>query len=150
MTKNRIEKGRSMLKGLGLIVALLGLVFLGIGIFMIVNGASNLSSKEAGKIVEFVFGIIFTIAGSIGTVLGIYFVLIGKAIVATHGSIAEDNLGKGTINMTKCNNCGTEIQGNEQFCPNCGKSLLDKQICLSCGCTNTADAKNCTNCGKEL
>lgn len=150
MARNRIQKHRGLLKGISAALIILGLGVLALSIFMVVNGVMNVSSGGAGRIVEIVFGIILAIASVLGLAVGIYLAVIGRAIVATHGSIAEDNLGKGTVNMNKCNNCGTEIQGNEQFCPNCGKSVLDKQICLSCGCTNTADAKVCTNCGKDL
>ena len=148
---NKIEKGKKALIGLSIGIIILSLVFQGVGIMLTVFGGRGLSSSsKAVAIVELVFGIIMIIIGLFGVMFGITFTWTGGALKALHGSVAEDNLGKGTVNMKKCAICGTEISGDEKFCPKCGKSIDGKNVCPNCGATNQADARNCTNCGHDL
>ena len=142
---NKIEKGKTALIVLGIISLVCSLVFLVLGIVMV----STCSAEDSVNIVKLVFGIIFIVLFIPLVIFGIYFTWIGGALRATKGSIAEDNLGKGTVNKALCNNCGSELHG-EKCCPNCGRSVEDKVICAECGAENSFDNSHCKNCGKEL
>lgn len=149
---NRIEKGKKWLVGISITIIVLSLVFQGVGIMLTVFGGKGLAtaSVKAGAIVELVIGIIMILLGLVGVGFGIAFTWTGAALKATNGSVAEDNLGKGTVNMKKCPYCGTEIAGEETFCANCGNSLAETKTCPSCGTKVSREAKACSNCGKEL
>ena len=149
---NRIERNKKVLVGLSIGIIVLGLIFQGVGIMLTVFGGRGLAQTgaKAGAIIELVFGIIMILLGLVGVCFGIVTTWTGSALKATQGSIAEDNLGKGTVNMNKCQICGTEISGDETFCPNCGNSLTGKKTCPNCGAELDIHAKNCNNCGKEL
>ncbi len=47
-----------------------------------------------------------------------------------------------------CPNCGTEINGNPKFCPECGQKM--KHICPDCGTEVKGSAKFCPECGRKL
>ena len=74
----------------------------------------------------------------------------GRALVATRGSVREENLAHGTVNMQKCKTCGNKVKENQEFCSSCGKSLVEQVKCDNCGEMIEANAKHCSKCGKEL
>lgn len=55
-----------------------------------------------------------------------------------------------------CNNCGTEIQGDAMFCPNCGNKVDaivpqgNAVFCPNCGTENNVDDAFCKECGMPL
>ena len=63
------------------------------------------------------------VIGVVGLGFGVNFTWVASALVATKGSVAEDNLGKGTVNMNKCSNCGAEIKKGEDLCDKCKENL---------------------------
>lgn len=111
---NIIEKRKGQLKGLGLATLILGALMLVGGVLMLCLGSG------AGMIIG---GIILAVIGLVGVVGGIVFTWISNAVVATHGSIAEGNLGKGTVNMHKCENCGAEVEEGVKICAKCEENL---------------------------
>lgn len=143
---NRIQKGKAGLVALGIISLVLSIVFLILGIVMVVGSVSNIESLN---VIKLVFGIIFIILFIPLLLVGIYFTWVGLALKATKGSIAEDNLGKGTVNMQLCNNCGSELNG-DKYCPNCGKDVTGKLKCEKCGAENNDDNSHCRECGEAL
>ena len=112
---NTIEKRKKQLAGLGIAGGI-------IGILSIVGGAVMLA-LNTDKILFLIGGILLLILGLAGIVLGVFLYLMSRAVVATHGSIAEENLGKGTVNMHKCTNCGAEIPAERTICKNCEENL---------------------------
>ena len=69
--------------------------------------------KDISVIESLCGGIVLIVVGSLlsllflsGIVYGFIMYFTGKSLVALNGSIAEDNLAKGTVNMVKCPNCG--------------------------------------------
>ncbi len=54
------------------------------------------------------------------------------------GSSKTDNL---------CPECGSKINENARFCPNCGHQILVFRKCAKCGKNLTPKAKFCPNCG---
>ncbi|MBQ9795917.1 MAG: hypothetical protein IJW36_03055 [Clostridia bacterium] len=117
--KNLIEKRKSQLQ-------FVGVVILALGVILAVTGVVLLLTCGIGKdlsVLKLVFGIILLVVGIAGLAIGVIFSWTGKAVVATKGSIAEDNLGKGTVNMNKCENCGAEIEAGKTICDKCEENL---------------------------
>ncbi len=120
---NSIEKQKGWLIGISIamiVLAVAGLVF---GIILLVAGISTISTTAG--IIKLVFGIILTLAGMVLLPLGIRWAWIGLALSATKGSIKQGNIAKegGTVNMKKCDKCGTELKDGETVCSNCGKKF---------------------------
>lgn len=118
---NSIEKQKGALIGVGVALLVLGALSVVFGVILIVSGASNLGG--AAGILKLVFGIILSLLSFSFVPAGIKCVWVGGALKATHGSIKQGNIAKdgGTVNMTKCDKCGTEIKEGETVCSNCGK-----------------------------
>lgn len=116
---NRIEKGKSRLSSLGILCLALGVILSVIGVVL------ALTCKISGSlnIVKLIIGIIVLILGIIGLGFGVNFTWVANSLTATKGSVAEDNLGKGTVNMNKCTNCGTEVKKGEELCDKCKENL---------------------------
>lgn len=111
---NIIEKRKGQLKGIGLGALILGALMLVGGVLMLCLGSG------AGMIIG---GILLAVLGLVGVVGGIFLAWMSNAVVATHGSIAEGNLGKGTVNMHKCENCGAEVDEGVKICTKCEENL---------------------------
>ena len=120
---NTIQKQKAWLIALGAIICAVSILLMVFGIILTVGGAKNLSSTIG--IVKLVIGIIMTLASVPVLVTGIHYVWIGCAMTATKGSIKMGNIAKenGTINMKKCDKCGTELKDGETECLNCGKKF---------------------------
>mgnify|MGYP003296374541 CR=1 FL=1 len=124
MARNRIEKQRSALRGLGIAALVCGLAAFAGGVVMVVFGVMNLiKSSIAPGLVLTIIGALLAIAGCAATIWGFYATWVGFSIKATKGSVAEDNLSKGTVN---------------------GK------VCPKCGIANTSDATECQVCHTPL
>lgn len=148
---NSIEKQKRALTIFGLVLLILAVVAFVGAVLLVVFGSINLSKATyvAGGL-ELGFGILLLFGSVIGLVYGITLTWTSSYLKAVNGSIAEDNLSKGTVNMIKCPNCGNEITSKDKACPNCGKSLATKKVCPSCGKDNRTNAKHCNNCGADL
>ena len=122
---NKIEKQKRVLIGLGILMAVVALLALIFGIVLIVHGAKSLG--DAAGIIKLAFGILLVLLFFPLCGFSIKCVWVGFALVATKGSLKEGNIAKegGTINMKKCDKCGTEIKYGEDKCSNCGKPYQD-------------------------
>ena len=123
---NKVEKQKGWLMGLGLGLIVLSIILLAVGIGLICGGVRGIAETGgAGEVTKLVFGIIMCVLFAPSIVLGIYFLWIGGYLSATKGSIKEGNIAKegGTINMVKCDKCGTEIKIGETVCSECGKPV---------------------------
>lgn len=116
---NIIEKRKSQLKFIGAIILALGVIVAVTGVILTVTSGIG---KDL-SIIKLVFGIIFIVVGVAGLALGIALSWIASAVKATNGSIAEENLGKGTVNMHKCENCGAEVEEGVKICAKCEENL---------------------------
>ena len=117
--KNIIEKRKSQFQFIGAII-------LALGVILSVTGVVLLLTCGIGKdlsVIKLVFGIILLVVGILGLALGVSFSWIANSVKATKGSIAEDNLGKGTVNMHKCENCGAEVEAGKTICEKCEENL---------------------------
>ena len=116
---NTIEKRKNQLAFIGAIILAIGTILAVAGIILLVTckADGNLS------ILKLVFGIILAILGLIGFGIGLTFTWTARAVQATKGSIAEENLSKGTVNMHKCENCGAEVEEGKKICAKCEENL---------------------------
>lgn len=112
---NMIEKRKGQLKGFGIILLILSALALAGGVVMIVLGGAN------GWLI--IGGVILAVLGIAGLVIGVIFTWTACAVKATHGSIAEDNLAIGTVNMHKCENCGAAVEEGVTICKKCEENL---------------------------
>ena len=117
---NIIEKRRSQLRLIGIIILVLGLTLAITGIVLLCN--AGIGSQLNG--IKLMFGIVLILFGLTGLVAGVFFIVMSSSIKATQGSIAEDNsLAKGTANMHKCENCGAEVEAGVKICAKCEENL---------------------------
>ena len=115
---NIIEKRKSQFKFVSAIIVALGVILAVAGVVLLVT-----CSKNGLSVLKLVFGIILLVLGILGLGLGIVLSWISSSVKATKGSIAEDNLGKGTVNMNKCENCGAEVEPGQKICAKCEENL---------------------------
>lgn len=57
--------------------------------------------------------------------------------------------------MVKCSNCGVEVKGSSDFCPNCGNPIKsdessEKIRCSECGNLLNPDSAFCPSCGTKV
>ena len=116
---NIIEKRKSQLKFLGITILVMGIILSVAGIVLICNSGIGKNLD----ILKLVFGILLTLMGFGGLGIGIFFIIMSRSVQATRGSMAEDNLGKGTVNMNKCENCGAEVELGQKICAKCEENL---------------------------
>lgn len=109
---NKIEKGKKGLSVFGIVLIVLAVTFGVLGVLGVVFGALKIN-------VPFIVGgVVGLILSAFCIIYGITFVWTASALVATKGSIAEENLGVGTINQEKCQKCGMSLDPETHECPN--------------------------------
>ena len=141
---NKIQKGKAGLLSLGIILIITGIIC---GVFAVIcttNGAIN------NQWWLYIIAAVLYVLALAGLIVGITFTWTASALKATKGSIAEDNLGIGTVNMTKCTKCGNPVNPNDNSCGNCGNQLNENITCPKCNAQTKKDNKHCTNCGETL
>ncbi|MBR7091012.1 MAG: hypothetical protein IKC79_00995 [Clostridia bacterium] len=137
---NKIQKGKAGLLSLGIMLIILGVVC---GVFAVICTTSTTWWL-------WIIAALLYILALGGLLLGITFTWTACSLHATRGSIAEDNLGIGTVNMTKCPKCGSAVGNDDQCYSNCGNTLSDTTTCPKCNATTKKDNKHCSSCGQEL
>lgn len=141
---NKIQRGKTGLLSLGIILLLAGI---GCGILAVlctINGAVD------NQWWLWIIAALLYVLALGGLILGIVFTWTALSLKATRGSIAEGNCGIGTVNMTKCPKCGCTVNATDKCCGNCGNILAETTTCPHCNSTISKDNKHCTNCGEEL
>ena len=147
---NKLVRGKTSLIIVSLAMMLLSILCTAGSIGLIVWGAKIVSDLIALGIVLIIVGSILALIFLSGIVYGFVLFFTGKSLVALSGSIAEENLSKGTVNMVKCPNCGVEVSVKDKFCPKCGKDFAKTKKCAKCNTEVNIDAKVCTNCGEKF
>lgn len=142
------QYGKKSLMTIAIILGVLSLGALGGGIAMIVVGAT---SGVLAKIIWMsIVGAVLVILGIIFTIVAIYMLAVSTSMINNkEGSVKDGNRAKGTVNVVKCDKCGTELPDNATFCSKCGTAVSGVKIC-ACGATNTAEAEYCISCGKKF
>lgn len=118
------------------------------GISLVVHGCkSDVSSQIAFNVSFGVMLILLSLAsGSISLVMLI--TSLGM-INVNKGNVKDGNRAIGTLNINKCDKCGSELSVNAKFCSKCGQAVGGTKLC-ECGENNNLDARFCSKCGKEL
>ena len=52
--------------------------------------------------------------------------------------------------MSKCANCGAELEPGTKFCSECGTAVPQIKVCPECGSEQKPEAKFCSNCGHRF
>lgn len=123
---NKIQKQKGWLIAISVIVLVLSIASICGGVVLLTSGIKGVNdANNAGAIVKIVFGALLSLAFAPGIVLGFRYLWVGLYMTATKGSIAEGNIAKegGTVNIKKCDKCGTELKDGETVCSECGKSF---------------------------
>ena len=141
---NKIQKGKTGLMTMGILSLLLSVLSVVGSVLLIINSVTN-----GVSVVGLIFGILLALIFIPLFIIGVYFVWVGAVIVATQGSVAEDNEGNGTMNATLCAKCGQKLT-TEAFCPNCGAKTAKSITCPKCRCNNNIENSHCVNCGQNL
>lgn len=116
---NIIERRKSQLTFIGVIVLALGVILSVVGIILLVTSGIRTNLN----VLKLVFGIVLLVLGLAGVGVGLVFTWVASSVKATKGSLAEDNLGIGTANMHKCSNCGAEVEAGKTICAKCEENL---------------------------
>lgn len=143
-----MKYGKRELTITSIIVMILSVVMLAGGIVSIVFGAIN--PNGAWQIIwRVLLGVILVIFGCIALGIGITMFAVTRSMINTdEGNVADGNRAIGTINVRKCDKCGTKLNDDAKFCSKCG-NLIEIKKCAKCGKEMKADAKFCEYCGKS-
>ena len=141
---NKIQKGKRNLILLG--------VFLAVLTVLCIIGAVLCTVFAQTRWWMYVIAAVLYAVGILGLVVSITFIWTACAMKATVGNLMEGNipLENGTINATRCKNCGATIKAQDEFCPECGKPTTGKKVCENCGTENDVSSSICTKCGQKL
>ena len=118
---NKIKGQKALLITFGACAIVISILCAVFGALLLIHGIIGI--PETSGIIKTVFGgmLVAIFLALIG--FGVRWLWVGLAIKATEGSIKEGNIAKesGTVNMKKCDKCGTELKDGETICSNCGK-----------------------------
>ena len=122
---------------------------LGFGIALVVLGCK---SEEAGQIAwKIAVGIVLIILALASGTISFVMLITGCSMIKTNeGSVKDGNRAIGTVNVLKCDKCGSVVPDEAAFCPKCGTAVEGVVKCEECGTVNNLDAQYCSGCGKEL
>lgn len=116
---NIIERRKSQLRLISNIILVIATILAIVGLALIITCGFGKDLSVA----KLVVGIVLMVLSLCGFAFGIYLSCITSALKATKGSVAEENLGHGTVNMNKCSNCGAEVKKGEELCNKCKEDL---------------------------
>ena len=147
---NKLVRGKTSLLIVSIAMIVLSLLCAAGSVGLVVWGAKIVKDAVAIGVILIVAGSALALMFLSGIIYGFVLYFTGKSLVALNGSVAEENLGKGTVNMVKCPNCGVELGGADKFCEKCGKDLAKVKKCPKCGKEVSVDALVCSECGEKL
>jgi len=147
---NKLVRGKTSLIIVSAAMIFISLLCTAGSVGLIVWGANLVKTSIAWAIILIVIGAIFALTFLSGVIYGFILYFTGKSLVALNGSIAEENLAMGTVNMIKCTNCGNAVEADEKFCSKCGKSLSKTKKCPKCEKEVDVNSEVCSNCGEKL
>lgn len=75
--------------------------------------------------------------------------------IHAHAAMAEEDKHLATADwrqniVAKCPECGTPMQTNSKFCPECGALVKPDAKCKTCGSKLLPKAKFCPECGEKV
>jgi len=167
------EQKRSLLRAAGVVVLLIGLIFLIVGL---VDFFSSMSSMAPPKrfwcafvgLPLVAFGGMLSSAGFVGAVTRYFageeapvakdtanYLAEGtkegvKTIATAVGAGLTAGMSERKESLVSCPKCNQANDAPAQFCKHCGAALAKTKTCPTCGERNDPDAGFCEHCGKEL
>lgn len=147
---NKLVRGKTSLLIVSLAMIFISLLCTAGSVGLIIWGANIVKEVVVLGIVLIVVGAVLALTFLSGVIYGFILYFTGKSLVALNGSVAEDNLAMGTVNMVKCKNCGTAINNGDKFCSKCGNTLSETKKCTKCGKEVDVNAQACPECGEKL
>ena len=153
MSKNILKKGKTALLAISILLMVVSIALCVVGIILAVRGFGMIGVDGANltsMILLIVFGLLMAVMGIVGFCASFIMIWTGSVMKTNLGNTKDYTIPKGTLNMQKCPNCGTEIKPDDKICGNCGHSLAKTKKCESCGQENDAERKFCDGCGKEF
>ncbi|MEQ1633060.1 MAG: zinc ribbon domain-containing protein [Planctomycetota bacterium] len=168
---NHDQQGnRQRLRGIGLVLALVGGVFLAVGLVDFFGAMSGSGGPQKFWCV-FVglpllsFGLFLLklsyvgvlarhLAGETAPVAADVVEYVAKetesAVQSTARAIGRGLRDDGPPTTVPCGHCGNHNEWGAKFCDQCGKPIAAPPICVSCKTENEPDAKFCKACGKPI
>ncbi len=140
--------GRKALLIFSSILLAISVAILGFGIALLVLGCK---SSEASQIAWKVsVGVVLILLGLASGSISLVMLITSLSMIKTNnGNVKDGNRAIGTINILKCDKCGSELPENALYCSKCG-TKVDGVVVCECGTTNSQDANHCVGCGKEI
>lgn len=144
-----MKLGKRELTITSIIVIILSIALLAGGITLIVLGAIN--PDGAWQIVwRILVGILLLALGGILVGVGITMFAVTRSMLdIDEGNVADGNRAIGTVNVLKCEKCGTKLDDKAKFCKNCGEAV-ELNVCEVCGTPIAKDSRFCEECGKGV
>lgn len=141
--------GRKALLIFSSVILAISVAVLGFGIALVVLGCK---SEEAGQIAwKIAVGcVLIILALASGTISFVMLMTACSMLRNNQGSVKDGNRAIGTVNVFKCEKCGSVVPDEAAFCPKCGTAVEGTVKCEECGTINNTEAKYCAGCGKEL
>ncbi len=140
--------GRKALLVFSSVLFAISIGIIAFGISLLVHGCkSDVSSQIALNIS---FGVMLMLLGLASGSISLVMLITSLGMIKNNqGNVKDGNRAIGTINISKCEKCGTELVEGAKFCSKCGQAV-EGTIQCECGELNNIDAKFCSKCGKEL
>ncbi len=142
--------GKKELIATSVIVLIIALGIMAGGIALIVLGAIN--PDGAWQIIwRVLVGIVLVLLGVIVLSVSITMFAITRSMINNKDGNVSDvgNSAIGTININKCEKCGTKLSFDAKFCKECGEPL-EHAVCENCGKQIQKGEKFCEACGKGV
>ena len=142
--------GKKELTTTSIFTLVLAALFLAGGITLIVFGAMN--PNGAWQIIwRVIVGVVLLIPAGILLNIGLTMLFVSRSMLDNQDGNVSDvgNSAMGTINITKCEKCGTKLSPNAKFCKSCGEKV-EQEKCETCGKPIQKGAKFCEECGKGV
>ena len=143
-----MKYGKRELTIISVVVLIFSVALLGVGLFMIIRGALN--PNGAWQIIwRILLGVASMIIGGVLLGVGITMFAVTRSMINIEDGNVSDvgNRAKGTVNVLKCEKCGTKLSKDAKFCKACGEPV-ELAMCETCGKPIPKDAKFCEECGK--
>ena len=143
-----MKYGKRELTIISVVVIILSVAMLAGGVVSIVYGGIN--PNGAWQIIwRILLGVVLVICGGILLGIGITMFAVTRSMInVDKGNVADGNRAIGTINVRKCDKCGTKLNYDAKYCTKCGKSIEPKK-CTKCGKELKSDSQFCEYCGKS-
>ena len=142
--------GKKELTIASVVILLLSIALLVVGIFMIVKGALN--PNGAWQIIwRVLLGVVSLVIGGILLGVGITMFAVTRSMInVEQGNVSDvENRAIGTINVLKCEKCGSKLSDDAKFCKECGEPV-ELNVCEQCGKPISKNSKYCEECGKGV